>query len=69
MSRIGGMESKMKQRFRSINVDGDRGTIRDTVKANIGRSMRNNNSIRDGTRSFISRAKRRGWNSYEDVAT
>ena len=62
------MESKMEQLFRSINVDEDRGTIIDTAKVNMGRSMRNNNSIRDGTRSFISWAKRRGWNSYEDVA-
>ena len=44
-------------------------SIRNAAKANMGRSMRNNNSIRDSTRSLVSRAKKRGWNSYEDVAT
>ena len=44
-------------------------SIRNAAKANMGRSMRDNNSIRDSTRSLVSRAKKRGWNSYEDVAT
>ena len=58
MNRIGDSKSKMEQRFRGINVDEDRGTIKNTAKANKGRPIRNNNSIGGSTRSLISRAKR-----------